>query len=70
MAMSHLPRMVESDPATGYGLWASLDRTTDDFLGWFHLVPESGGPADEPELGYRQRREARARDTRRRARGR
>jgi RimJ/RimL family protein N-acetyltransferase len=39
------------------GFWAAEDRTTGEFLGWFHLRPGVGHPADEPELGYRLRRE-------------
>jgi RimJ/RimL family protein N-acetyltransferase len=42
----------------GYGFWAAVHRGTGEFLGWFHLRPEPGGPADEPELGYRLRRSA------------
>jgi RimJ/RimL family protein N-acetyltransferase len=38
----------------GYGFWAAHLRTTDEFLGWFHLRPEPGPQAD-PELGYRLR---------------
>ena len=42
----------------GYGFWAVEDRTSGTFLGWFHLRPEPGHPADEPDLGYRLRRDA------------
>jgi RimJ/RimL family protein N-acetyltransferase len=42
----------------GYGFWAAVDRGTGEFLGWFHLRPQRGGPADEPELGYRLRQVA------------
>jgi RimJ/RimL family protein N-acetyltransferase len=42
----------------GYGFWAAIDKTTDRFLGWFHLRPHEGDPVDQPELGYRLRREA------------
>lgn len=38
----------------GYGFWAAHERTTNEFLGWFHLRPEPGPEAD-PELGYRLR---------------
>ena len=41
-----------------YGFWAAIDRTTGDFLGWFHLRPATGAPDDEPELGYRLRQDA------------
>ncbi len=42
----------------GYGFWAAVERSSGDFLGWFHLRPVRGRPADEPELGYRLRRSA------------
>jgi len=42
----------------GYGFWAAIERTTGDFIGWFHFRPLPGRPLDEPELGYRLRREA------------
>ena len=41
----------------GYGTFAAVERSTGAFLGWFHLRPEQGSD-DEPELGYRLRREA------------
>jgi RimJ/RimL family protein N-acetyltransferase len=37
----------------GYGFWAAIERSTEQFLGWFHLRPGEGDPPDEPELGYR-----------------
>ena len=40
------------------GFWAAEDRATGAFLGWFHLRPGEGRGDDEPELGYRLRREA------------
>lgn len=41
-----------------YGLWAAIERSTGEFLGWFHLRPgEADGPT-EPELGYRLRKVA------------
>lgn len=43
----------------GYGFWATVERSTGEFLGWFHLrPPPDGGVPDEPELGYRLRRSA------------
>ena len=42
----------------GYGFWAAVEKSTGDFLGWFHLRPREGGSPDEPELGYRLRRSA------------
>ena len=46
------------DRPDGYGFWAAVERTSGDFLGWFHLRPEHDHPPDEPELGYRLRRAA------------
>ena len=42
----------------GYGFWAAMAKSSDDFLGWFHLRPKPEDPQDEPELGYRLRQAA------------
>ena len=42
----------------GYGFWAAIEKSSGDFLGWFHFRPRPGNPVDEPELGYRLRRSA------------
>lgn len=42
----------------GYGFWAAIEKSTGEFLGWFHFRPKEGGFADEPELGYRLQRSA------------
>ena len=42
----------------GYGFWAAVEKSTGDFLGWFHFRPHVGHPDDEPELGYRLRKSA------------
>lgn len=43
----------------GYGFWAAIEKASGDFIGWFHLrPPREGGFHDEPELGYRLRRDA------------
>ncbi|MDQ1595000.1 MAG: hypothetical protein QOH40_1556 [Arthrobacter pascens] len=39
----------------GYGFWAAIDKTSNEFLGWFHYRPAPGDPLDQPELGYRLR---------------
>ena len=40
----------------GFGFWAAIEKSTGEFLGWFHFRPkESEG---DPELGYRLRRSA------------
>lgn len=41
-----------------WGFWAAVDRVSGAFLGWFHLRPGPHDPPDEPELGFRFRREA------------
>jgi RimJ/RimL family protein N-acetyltransferase len=46
------------DRYAGYGFWAATDRSDERFLGWFHLRPGEGAAPDEPELGYRFRRDA------------
>jgi RimJ/RimL family protein N-acetyltransferase len=42
----------------GFGFWAAVQRSTGEFLGWFHLRPAGDEGPDEVELGYRLRREA------------
>lgn len=43
----------------GYGFWAAIEKSTGDFLGWFHFRPPPGdGEPDKPELGYRLRASA------------
>src|SRR5687767_9675810 len=44
----------------GYGFWAAIEKSSGNFLGWFHLrpQPDSDASPDEPELGYRLRRTA------------
>jgi RimJ/RimL family protein N-acetyltransferase len=46
------------DERTVTGFWAAEERDSGEFVGWFHLRPADGAPADEPELGYRLRRSA------------
>lgn len=41
------------------GFWAAQERSTGQFLGWFHFRPHKNGPRDgDIELGYRLRRSA------------
>jgi RimJ/RimL family protein N-acetyltransferase len=42
----------------GYGFWAATEKSTEQFVGWFHFRPVKGAPSDEVELGYRLRRSA------------
>ena len=54
-----LPRFLHYDDRyTGYGFWAAIEKSTGDFLGWFHFRPREGASPDEAELGYRLRRSA------------
>ncbi|MGH3077464.1 MAG: GNAT family N-acetyltransferase [Gaiellaceae bacterium] len=42
----------------GYGFWAAIEKTSGEFLGWFHFRPAKGAPPGEAELGYRLRKSA------------
>lgn len=42
----------------GYGFWAAIEKSSGEFLGWFHFRPPEGSSPDEPELGYRLRKSA------------
>lgn len=42
----------------GFGFWAAIEKSTGDFLGWFHFRPPEGASPDEAELGYRLRKSA------------
>ncbi|WP_203337018.1 GNAT family N-acetyltransferase [Nocardioides limicola] len=54
-----LPRFLEYYTLfDGYGHWAALEKETGDFIGWVSMRPRDGDPSDEPELGYRLRRDA------------
>jgi RimJ/RimL family protein N-acetyltransferase len=52
------PRSSRTTSGRTAGFWAAIERETGEFLGWFHLRPHPGTPADEPELGYRLRASA------------
>ena len=41
-----------------YGFWAAIERSTADFLGWFHFRPRDPSAPDHAELGYRLRKSA------------
>ena len=54
-----LPAFLEHyERYVGYGFWAAIERSTEDFVGWFHFRPESEDKPAEVELGYRLRRSA------------
>lgn len=40
---------------SGFGYWAAIEKSTGEFLGWFHLYPAAGRGPGEVELGYRLR---------------
>ena len=44
----------------GYGFWVAIEKSTGNWVGWFHLrpSPDSEMSHDEPELGYRLRKAA------------
>lgn len=50
--------LAHYDRWAGFGFWAAIEKATGEFLGWFHLRPHDGAAPDEPELGYRLRRDA------------
>ena len=41
-----------------FGFWAAIEKSTGDFLGWFHFRSPPGSDPDEVELGYRLRKSA------------
>jgi RimJ/RimL family protein N-acetyltransferase len=41
----------------GYGVWAAIERSTREFVGWFSLRSDEGDP-EKVELGYRLQRSA------------
>jgi RimJ/RimL family protein N-acetyltransferase len=42
----------------GYGFWAAVEKSTGQFVGWFHFRPAEADRPQEVELGYRLRRSA------------
>jgi RimJ/RimL family protein N-acetyltransferase len=42
----------------GFGFWAAVEKSTGEFVGWFHFRPPPGAPPEEVELGYRLRKPA------------
>ena len=42
----------------GYGFWAAIEKSSGQFLGWFHFRPPDTDRPDDIELGYRLRRSA------------
>src|SRR5882672_2853936 len=49
-----LPRYIRYyDRVPGYGVWAAIEKSTGDFLGWFHFWWVKDSSPTEAELGYR-----------------
>jgi len=40
----------------GYGFWAAVEKSTAQFVGWFHFRPPDAARPDDVELGYRLRK--------------
>jgi RimJ/RimL family protein N-acetyltransferase len=54
-----LPRFLQYyERSAGYGVWATVEKSSEDFLGWFALRPIEDGSRDHVELGYRLRKSA------------
>ncbi len=52
-----LPRFLHYyERFEGFGFWAAIEKSSGEFLGWFHFRPQEGSGPDEVELGYRLRR--------------
>jgi RimJ/RimL family protein N-acetyltransferase len=46
------------DRFAGYGFWAAHEKSSSEFLGWFHFRPPPGHEPEDVELGYRLRKSA------------
>ncbi len=54
-----LPRFLRAyERFEGFGVWATIERSTEEFVGWFEFYPRKDADPDEVELGYRLRRSA------------
>ena len=54
-----LPRLLRYyERFAGFGFWVAIEKSTGEFLGWFHFLPRKGCGPDEAELGYRLRKSA------------
>ena len=54
-----LPRFLRAyERYEGFGVWAAVERSTGDFVGWFEFYPPDGRGPEEAELGYRLLRSA------------
>jgi RimJ/RimL family protein N-acetyltransferase len=54
-----LPRFLRAyQRFEGFGVWATIERSTGEFVGWFEFYPRKDVVPEEVELGYRLRRSA------------
>ena len=54
-----LPAFLEHyERFAGYGFWAAIEKSTGQFVGWFHFRPAKDAAPGEVELGYRLRKAA------------
>ena len=54
-----LPRFLRAyERFEGFGVWAAIERSTGEFVGWFEFYPRKDAVPEEVELGYRLRRSA------------
>jgi RimJ/RimL family protein N-acetyltransferase len=54
-----LPRFLRAyERFEGFGVWATIERSTGEFVGWFEFYPRKDTVPEEVELGYRLRRSA------------
>jgi RimJ/RimL family protein N-acetyltransferase len=54
-----LPRFLSAyERFEGFGVWAAIERSTGEFVGWFEFYPRKDAGPEEIELGYRLRRSA------------
>ena len=54
-----LPRFLRAyERFEGFGVWAAIERSNGEFLGWFEFFPPDGRGPEEAELGYRLVRSA------------
>jgi RimJ/RimL family protein N-acetyltransferase len=51
-----LPRLLSA--VRGLWLLGAIEKSTGEFLGWFHFRPPQGASLDDVELGYRLRKSA------------
>ena len=54
-----LPRFLSYyEDGLRFGLWAAVEKSTGEFLGWFLFRPRDGTRPDQVALGYRLRKSA------------